>query len=115
PVPYQNFTVTNLTWLLEGTNVVAVQAFNASLSGSSDFTIDLLMSSSAPDTNPPVVFGQSPLPGIVSSLSQVTVYFNEPVQGVNASDFLVNGVPATNMVAAGSLDTYTFSFVPPAY
>ncbi|HEY0457193.1 MAG TPA: lamin tail domain-containing protein, partial [Verrucomicrobiae bacterium] len=115
PVPYQNFTVTNLSWLLEGTNMIAVQAFNASLAGSSDFTIDLLMTSSAPDTNPPVVISKTPPPGTVGSMGQVTVTFSESVQGIDAADFLVNGVAATNVVVSGNLDNYTFSFTPPPY
>jgi len=59
----------------------------------------------------PTVAAFAPLPGPVSNLTQVTVTFTEPVDGVNAADLLVNSVPASSVV--GSDDTYTFWFTPP--
>ncbi len=60
----------------------------------------------------PVVFAQTPAPGNVSSLSQITVTFSERVTGVKASDLLVNGLPALNVSGTGS--NYTFTIAPPA-
>jgi hypothetical protein len=48
PTP-NSFTLTNLGFLVQGDNVVAVQAFNASLSGSSDCGFNFGLSSTAPD------------------------------------------------------------------
>ena len=54
-----------------------------------------------------------PLPGTVEVLEQVAVTFNAPVNGVSASDFLVNGVPASSSTGSGT--TYRFFFKQPAY
>ena len=44
----------------------------------------------------------------VTNLTNITVVFSERVQNVNASDLLVNGLPATGVIGSGS--NYTFSF-----
>ena len=49
----------------------------------------------------------------VSSLTQATVYFNEPVSGVDAADLRINGVSAT-AVTGNEAGPYVFSFSPPA-
>ena len=41
-----------------------------------------------------------------------TVVFSEPVTGVDASELLINGLPATN-VTGSSFGPYVFSFPPP--
>ena len=66
------------------------------------------------DTTPPTVASLNPLAGVtVKSLTQVEVRFSEPVTGVDASDLLINGSPATNVT--GSLaGPYVFRFPPPA-
>ena len=51
PVPLQNDTLANpQSYLLPGTNVIAIQAFNSSLGGSSDFLIWATLSDSATAT-----------------------------------------------------------------
>jgi hypothetical protein len=60
----------------------------------------------------PTLSSVAPVPGTVSTLTNVTVTFSEPVDGVNASDLLINGSPATGL--SGSNATYTFSFPQPA-
>lgn len=59
----------------------------------------------------PTLASVAPPPGTVSSLTNVTVNFSEAVDGVNASDLLINGTPATGL--RGSNATYTFSFAQP--
>lgn len=59
----------------------------------------------------PTVESFTPGEGSVSQLTQVSVNFGEPVDGVDASDLLVNGVPATAVV--GSNAVYTFFFPQP--
>jgi hypothetical protein len=61
---------------------------------------------------PPTVAGKTPAPGNVSSLTSITVTFSENVSGVNASDLLINGAPATSVSGSGT--TYTFAFPQPA-
>ncbi len=63
-------------------------------------------------TEPPTVSSFTPPAGVVSNLTQITVLFSEPVDGVNASDLLVNGAPAS--VVIGADDQYTFNFPMPA-
>jgi hypothetical protein len=99
-------------YLVLGTNVIAVQVFNISL-GSSDFGFDCSFGTTAPDLMPPLVASIEPAPGLVNNLTQVTVTFNEPVSGVEASDFLINGLPAVAMT--GGNDTYSFAFAQPAF
>ena len=62
---------------------------------------------------PPVVFAKIPAPGSVTNLTNITVTFSKVVAGVNASDLLVNGLPATGLSGSGS--NYTFSFTQPAF
>ncbi len=65
------------------------------------------------NTAPPVVFAKLPAPGNVTSLSQIAVTFSKAVVGVDATDLLVNGQPATGLTGSGS--NYTFSFSQPAF
>lgn len=59
----------------------------------------------------PTVSGKTPTPGNVSSLMAITVTFSENVSGVDASDLMVNGLPATAVTGSGT--TYTFTFPQP--
>ncbi len=55
-----------------------------------------------------------PTPGAsVRSLTSVTIQFNEPVAGVDASDLLVNNVAAASVTGNGS-GPYEFAFAQPA-
>src|SRR4029453_15661509 len=70
-------------YLVGGVNVLAVQAFNATVD-SDDFKIDVeLVDPLGPDVTPPVVKNLTPPPGAtVASLTQLRVVFSEPVTGV---------------------------------
>ena len=64
---------------------------------------------SGPDTNAPVILSVNPPPGsTVSSLSAITVTFNEAVSNVTAGCLLLNGLPATNVSGAGAGWTWLF-------
>ena len=66
-----------------------------------------------PDTAAPYVVSALPeAGGTVSVLSQVTVVFNEPVQGVQPDDLLVNDMPSLGVIHTGH--TATFAIVSPA-
>src|SRR6266536_2067597 len=114
PVPPQNVTMNEPgSYLVGGTNVIAIQAFNSSLGASSDFVIDASLSYTA-DTTPPGVAAVIPAAGaIVRALTSLEVDFNEAVSGVNASDLLINGRPATNVTAFAPWQ-YVFDFPQPA-
>lgn len=65
------------------------------------------------DNVPPTVTAINPLPSSsLGHLTQVTVTFSEAVAGVEASDLLVNGVPAAQVTGSGA-GPYTFAFVSP--
>ena len=62
----------------------------------------------------PAVAVMEPAVGaVVGTLNQVEVLFTEPVTGVDAADFLVNGVSASTVTTVAS-DRYRFSFAPAA-
>jgi len=66
------------------------------------------------DKVPPTITAINPLPGSsLGHLSQVTVTFSEAVDGVDASDLLLNGVPATQVTGA-NVGPYIFVFASPA-
>jgi hypothetical protein len=106
-------TITNniTSLLVSGENVVAVQVFNANLS-SSDLFFDAALESDLDET-PPVVSDTSPIAGsVVPQLGSVEIVFSEGVQGVDASDLWINGVPATGLNVM-SPRNYAFSFPQP--
>ncbi|HEU0011851.1 MAG TPA: lamin tail domain-containing protein [Verrucomicrobiae bacterium] len=97
--------------LRAGTNVIAIQAFNANLT-SSDLYVDANLVGTIDDVAPDILF-QLPYAGsTLPSLTQIEVDFTEPVTGVNAADLLINGNPATNLTAASS-SGYVFRFPQP--
>ena len=98
-------------YLEAGPNVIAVQVFNSTRT-STDIVFDLQMDG-ATDRVAPTISSVSPPAGAVQELRSITVNFSEPVQGINATDFLVNNSPASSV--AGSGGSYTFSFAQPAY
>ncbi|HKQ36862.1 MAG TPA: Ig-like domain-containing protein, partial [Verrucomicrobiae bacterium] len=71
-----------------------------------------------PPTNviAPTIFTQFPIAdSTITNLTNITVTFSENVQNIDASDLLINGVPATSVNASHSRSNYTFSFARPAY
>jgi len=113
PVPTVDYSLLNPgNYLVVGTNVIAVQVFNAGIA-SSDLAFDCSLSTTSPDPIPPTIANISPAAGQANMLTAITVTFSEPVAGVNASDFLISGVPPASMT--GGNDTYTFTFAQPAY
>ncbi len=112
------FTTRNLpsppSYLVTGTNILAIQVFQSSL-GSSDLGFDASLESVLADGTPPVISGVSPEPGsTIDHLASLTVTFSEPVAGVVAAHLLVGGIGADSVVAIDDA-TYTFNFTPPPY
>lgn len=99
-------------YLASGSNLLAVQVFNTGLN-SSDFGFDTLLDVTITETTPPVIANITPPPGMVSALTAIAVTFSEPVTGLSANDFLINGVPAAGMTASGN--TYNFTFTQPVF
>jgi hypothetical protein len=114
PVLFENYTLLNPhEYLVNGTNVLAIQGFNVSLTDSTDFVLDAELSTIPPDLVAPTITNVAPAPGTITGLTSVTVQFSEPVVGVDAGDFLINGLALS--VMSGANNTYTFSFVQPPY
>lgn len=97
------------SFLVPGTNVIAVHGLNANLT-SSDFILNLQLT--AQPITEVTIASANPVPGAsVSALTQVTVTFNTSVTGVDAPDLVLNGQPASTVIGGGA--TYTFGFPQP--
>ena len=95
----------------DGTNVLAVQAFNRSLD-SSDFGFMAGLGTATDNAPPTVLALNPPADATVRSLTQIEVRFSEPVTNVAAADLLIKGTPVTAVDLAGP-DRYLFTFATP--
>jgi hypothetical protein len=102
---YREYTVP-ATLLVNGVNTLAVENHNSG-STSSDIQFDLEIEGMV-DNEPPTALAYTPAPGtVLLDLTSINVVFSEAVNGINASDLLINGEPATNMVMLNPND-FTF-------
>ncbi|MBI2947420.1 MAG: lamin tail domain-containing protein [Verrucomicrobia bacterium] len=99
-------------YLVAGENTLAVLVLNGAIS-SSDLVFNAELTSTENVPVPPTVIGVLPTPGFVKELTSISVIFSEPVTGVRAGDFLLNGIPAASVSGVGA--RYTFSFSQPPY
>ncbi|HTD84943.1 MAG: hypothetical protein DMF06_16995, partial [Verrucomicrobia bacterium] len=65
------------------------------------------------DDTPPTIVQVQPEPGTVSTLTNVTVTFSEPIAGLTAADLLISGSPATAKSGSNAVYTFYFSQPPP--
>ena len=71
-------------------------------------------SASGADSTPPALVSVVPAASAsITTLTQVTLNFSEPVTGVSADDLLINGTSATGLTGGGG--SYTFTFPQPPY
>ncbi|MFN0067929.1 MAG: lamin tail domain-containing protein, partial [Limisphaerales bacterium] len=113
PVAFATYDLPDpAAYLVAGENVLAVQVFNNTLT-SSDLVFDAVLEAEEVASASPAIASVTPAPGIVAQLNQVTVTFSEPVQGMQASDFLINGASAWSVTGGGA--SYTFTFPRPPY
>ncbi|MBI5385083.1 MAG: lamin tail domain-containing protein [Verrucomicrobia bacterium] len=116
-MPYENYVLPDPRgYLVDGTNVLAVAAYNQSLTDSSDFGFNAQLYTylADPTVVPPSVASVSPAAGTLFYFTNLTVKFSEPVSGVEAADLLINGLAATEVTGGASNDLFTFSFAQPA-
>ena len=93
--------------------VLVTAVRNAAAANSMQFS-EVQLLGGVMDTTAPTVFSTTPPGGAaVRELRQVEVLFSEPVDGVDASDLLVNGVPATG-ITYGTPNQFSFDFPEPA-
>jgi hypothetical protein len=116
PAATNSFVVSGApqNYLATGSNVLTVQAFNNTLSGS-DFRFDGQLQITKLNFNPPVITNVVPAPdGTLAALVEVSVFFNRPMSGVDAADLFVNDQPATSVSGAAGTNRFTFNFTQPA-
>ena len=108
---FQAFSLNEaISHLVDGDNVIAIQGFNINLT-SSDFVLHPELNFIGLDTQAPTVIAVDPPPGLVGTFNQVGITFSEPVVGVEASDLILNGVPALRLTGSG--ENYRFTFPTP--
>ncbi|PYI84469.1 MAG: hypothetical protein DME26_13240 [Verrucomicrobia bacterium] len=113
PIPFETYAISNpSTLLVPGNNVLAIQAFNADITNSSDFVINVSLSTAVDTVRPTVANLIPPAGAAVRDLTAVEVHFSEPVTGVEASDLLINDLPAASVTVFSS-DQYVFEFAQP--
>ena len=97
--------------LFPGNNIVAVEIHQQS-GASSDISFALELTGENDTTPPTIASLLPPTSAIVQSLNSIEVLFSEVVQGVDPSDLLINGQPATN-ITFGVPGQFVFTFPPP--
>ena len=103
-------------YLLHGDNVLAVELHQVN-NTSSDITLGLALNvdltQRVSSNSAPVLTRVFPMPGsTLTELTGIEVLFDKPVLGVDASDLLVNGVPATSLTY-GVPGQFVFDFSQP--
>ena len=113
PVPFETHVIDDpRPFLVAGENILAVQAFNSSLSDSNDFFFDASLDAVLDETPPTVTELIPPAGSTVRELASVEVRFSEPVLGVEAADLLINNSPAAEMIKVASGE-FLFTFPAP--
>lgn len=109
PAVFNDYPIATASTVLKpGDNLIAVQVFNVNI-GSSDIVFDASLQAEV-DRDAPVVTSVLPATGtILRELTSFEVQFSEPVLGVDASDLLIGGNPATIVVEV-SPGQFVFSF-----
>jgi len=110
PIPFEDYPIANPGALLRvGENILAIHSLNSSLSDSSDFVINPILTY-VQDELPPVVERVLPPSGaVIRRLFSVEIQFSEGVNGVEAADLLINGQPAAGLTEFGP-GQFVFTF-----
>ncbi|MEY2409086.1 MAG: hypothetical protein QOF48_1756, partial [Verrucomicrobiota bacterium] len=105
------------SYLTDGTNVLAIHAFNNQPATSSDFGINAQLYTYLADPSlvSPRVASVFPSAGDVFYLTNIIITFTEPVANVDAADLLINGVAAISVTGGASNNIYSFRFAQPAF
>jgi hypothetical protein len=97
-----------------GANALTAIVFDAN--GVTGTSAPVMVTITIPPTNviPPVILAHLPPDGsIVTNLTSVSVRFSEYIQNVDASDLLINGVPAAGVDGNHSRSNFTVTFPQP--
>ncbi|MGJ8641641.1 MAG: lamin tail domain-containing protein [Opitutaceae bacterium] len=102
--------------LVDGLNVLAAEVHQTKATSSDivmGLTLDVTRETSDLDQVAPTILSQNPaVNGRVTSSTLIQIVFDESVVGVDAADLLINGIPASSVVA-NSAANYLFSFSAP--
>lgn len=105
----------DLITLPVGPNVIAASVHQANATSSDlvwGMALDIIGYQRLRDTVAPTVVNLvPPANAIVPGMNSLEVAFSESVKGVQASDLLIDGAPATNVIEVAS-DVYVFEFPP---
>ena len=95
------------SFLVKGKNVISIMGLNVGMN-SSDFLMNSELQSFQSDKSNPKVVSIDPPSGEVGSLHEVTIRFNEEVDGIDAGDLWINGEPAKALRGESALWTFIF-------
>ncbi len=95
------------SFLIKGQNVISIMGLNVGMN-SSDFLMNSELQSFQSDKISPKILSIDPPPGEVDSLREVTIRFNEEVDGIDADDLWLNGKPADTLKGGRALWTFIF-------
>jgi hypothetical protein len=116
PVSFITYELFSPTYLQAGTNVIAVQVFQSSLNSSDvgfDASLEMILREPPPTNLPPTIAAAVPPAGAtIRALTEITVLFSEPVQGVDAGDLQINNAVAASVIAI-TPSQYSFRFSQP--
>ena len=127
PITYQWYrgvssivNATNASYTLSGAQVsdngvqFSVVAANVASNISYTATSSVATLTVLVDNTAPTIVNITPVPGLRTNLTQITVTFSEAVQGVTAAHLLVAGVAATSVSAVNS-SIYSYTFLQPPF
>ena len=101
PLRFLNYEIDDFKSVLKnGENTLAIIVLNQRRT-SPDVMFDAKLSVVSDESDPPMVASTLPPRGLAADLEQITVNFDEPVEGVDASDLLINGKPALAVTGGG--------------
>ena len=101
PLRFMNYEIDDFKSVLKnGENTLAIIVLNQRRT-SPDVMFDAKLSVVSDESDPPMVASTLPPRGLAADLEQITVNFDEPVEGVDASDLLINGKPALAVTGGG--------------
>ena len=101
PLRFRNYEIEDFKSVLkDGENTLAIVVLNQRRT-SPDIMFEGKLSVVSDESIPPAVASTLPPRGLAADLEQITVNFDEPVEGVDASDLLINGKPALAVTGGG--------------
>jgi len=97
-----------------GSNGLTVVTFDGQDNRATSALVSVTITIPSANTAPPTIAARNPVANAtLTNLTSIQVTFSERIVGVERTDLLVNGAPATHVSGSGS--NYTFTFTQPPY